>query len=1184
MSNLEQWLRDSKLSQCYEGLREAGVTETEELLEFTEGDIKELAGELGWPMLIRRRMLTAIGKINPECTPEPTLLDIARSRGKRERKSRSASPSSYGRNRANRTPRANILGQPIMPDKRSSKPHQRKILGTNVTPDGKKVTRIRTTKVGDWAADDPIEIKPSRVTAMRGKESSSDDSDNQGNVLSATNPPLKRQFSKSATSRAVKKKSKPPQRSSYAPSAKKSRSERAVLKTPQKRLPKRTTRANSARKDKKAKSPSGKKPSKSPRRLKSAEDGYSRAKSSRNGMSSDFFAKRSQSARSGKLPPLGNKSHVGWQSKNSLPSLRDSRSVGDTDNDDNYSGSKAPLGCSTADYIRQNWLDSGHSDVKDGDEKNERFIPRASQIKRAIEGNLGVSDFSSDGYTDNDDIDYEFLAQDIKDIPDLPPINNTVEVIDAIRDVMFDCQTPKIKSKIQSRIGLVVVPLKNKCTPQFRDLMSDDQDLGNFRLKNHIKSLEEFHEEIIWKRKKLEEYLKALIKEPNPAGNLEDLEKEWDQLDNTMQAHKEFAEDYIIALEEHEKNKEMIEAIDQQIFAEMKSMKRPPQALQDVITGVLILCGVQDTSWASCKRFICDRQVKTQLLEFDPRTVTMEARTKCKQWLIEKLDSFDKERMFSVNRAAVPLAEWVKGLFKIVEIFQRLEHFKDGAKVIEDFSANAHKMKELKNRLDRVREVQDYMDNVKAQLRFDIKLLKASERILDQDVEAKQEALMKLMASVEAPEIEDTVLPEEYEEPYNDTCTKLRTRYGDLTEIELQYIFKMLKKYFVLFIRLFKTYAGLEGKQRQGLKGMSTLMWGVCAKALELPTFTDDERHDYARDIFDDCAANALETDEQYIQRDERKSITSGIEGSEDIGLTGVWRCQGQLWTMTQNFMESFSGFIQNEYYAHIDGRIIDEDIILFTIKWLVGSDRPGQVARVKGTYSHNMTTMYVKYKTNTAKRGHWKLTKTAGKVRSQSKASSTLKYDDFVEAMLRIAIYINSEIEPWTALEHFALEHVLAKGLKNWNVDPADPTIDELLEDKRYKKILTDTWRTYSHTQRDQRKERLLTYGKWEAFCKDLTKTANRSGLYFERPSFRVQQFAFFASKKIFSSEVVGPLDELTWKEFIDAIVRLSFRMVVNKGGKRNSRVTVDNMNDSVPIVKRVVIMLRWLEKMQQH
>merc|ERR1719317_100034 len=100
--------------------------------------------------------------------------------------------------------------------------------------------------------------------------------------------------------------------------------------------------------------------------------------------------------------------------------------------------------------------------------------------------------------------------------------------------------------------------------------------------------------------------------------------------------------------------------------------------------------------------------------------------------------------------------------------------------------------------------------------------------------------------------------------------------------------------------------------------------------------------------------------------------------GGPDYGLTGIWRCDNQLWTMTQSLMESFSGFIQNEVYAKIEGKIVDDDVVLFTIKWLAGSNKSGQVARCKGAYSEDLLNMHVRYKTNRGTRGNWELTKTA--------------------------------------------------------------------------------------------------------------------------------------------------------------------------------------------------------------
>merc|ERR1719192_3120869 len=111
----------------------------------------------------------------------------------------------------------------------------------------------------------------------------------------------------------------------------------------------------------------------------------------------------------------------------------------------------------------------------------------------------------------------------------------------------------------------------------------------------------------------------------------------------------------------------------------------------------------------------------------------------------------------------------------------------------------------------------------------------------------------------------------------------------------------------------------------------------------------------------------------------------------------------------------------------------------MFKIKWLNGSDKPGKYAKCKGAYSDDMLDMRVRYKTNTGERGVWELSKTSGKVRTQQKGTSTMKYDDFVEGIMRVAMYNYQDDEPWNGLEQLILKHVIPKALQRWNVDPND-------------------------------------------------------------------------------------------------------------------------------------------------
>merc|ERR550534_1815688 len=143
---------------------------------------------------------------------------------------------------------------------------------------------------------------------------------------------------------------------------------------------------------------------------------------------------------------------------------------------------------------------------------------------------------------------------------------------------------------------------------------------------------------------------------------------------------------------------------------------------------------------------------------------------------------------------------------------------------------------------------------------------------------------------------------------------------------------------------------------------MSSLIWGVCCQALELPF--DDETQLNLPEIFDQCAVTILASDEKDISDDERKAASEGNFDPE-LGLTGIWRCDNQMWTLTQSTAESFHGFIQNEKCALINGVIEDGDLMVFTVKWQNSSDSPGRIAKCKSAYSNDMVDLRVRYKTN---------------------------------------------------------------------------------------------------------------------------------------------------------------------------------------------------------------------------
>ena len=93
---------------------------------------------------------------------------------------------------------------------------------------------------------------------------------------------------------------------------------------------------------------------------------------------------------------------------------------------------------------------------------------------------------------------------------------------------------------------------------------------------------------------------------------------------------------------------------------ELRSMKSPPDAIRDVLEGVLLLMGQADTSWVSMKKFLGQVGVKDQIINYDARRITDEIRASVEALLQQKKKSFDASVIHRVSLAAAPLAGWVK--------------------------------------------------------------------------------------------------------------------------------------------------------------------------------------------------------------------------------------------------------------------------------------------------------------------------------------------------------------------------------------------------------------------------------------------------------------------------------------------------------------------------------------------
>lgn len=99
----------------------------------------------------------------------------------------------------------------------------------------------------------------------------------------------------------------------------------------------------------------------------------------------------------------------------------------------------------------------------------------------------------------------------------------------------------------------------------------------------------------------------------------------------------------------------------------------PPDAVSDVLQGVLMLMGQEDTSWNAMKRFLSQAGVISAILNFDAGQVTNKMRSKVGKLIDSKPMSFDAATIANVSRATAPLAAWVKANVKYSEVLLKIE-------------------------------------------------------------------------------------------------------------------------------------------------------------------------------------------------------------------------------------------------------------------------------------------------------------------------------------------------------------------------------------------------------------------------------------------------------------------------------------------------------------------------------
>jgi len=1242
MSTLRGWLNKEDLSKCLSGLQREGVNKPKELTEFKEEDFFAMGQELNWGRLITRRLINAVEKLSKK--PAATKRTPGRPVVRRSNTESQVKVQRHGRK--NSTPKSATL--------RRGKPAYSKGAARSVTTPTKSAT-TSPARYSRTPLKSPSK-KSNKADWRRSRLNVKEDRDRRGSLppiskrtISTTTRQKRGSVPASIVSRSIKK--KPAVQRSNTQASKRPRSSSWV--GPQHASTIKKSISSTNRRSRVGNNDRNSRPGSVPRGA--LQVGKVKSGPPLTARSASVTRKRSSLA-----PPKKNSvterrhsAHLPRQRVTKTTTLRDSRGnivkettitstkilADDNDVDEEFeeevktnrrAGRRLGRSATASVPSRQSRLAAR----REANQRTKKSLSVSSNPPSSRSRRSKPEPYDSASFVEPEiDEDEEMLPEqmrgepeseheeiidvgrfDLVEIPVSMPRLNTVEnMLDAILNRLLPCDAPELPTDTQGEIVNEIETLQSKVDDELYDELTEEIDLNVRKMKTQVEEMEKFGYKVMDHRDELEVLYEKLQSESPEEQS--DLLREMAKHRDVLTTNKDFAEEYYSALTQLEVAKEKLLDIDTKTYAEMKVMRRPPKILSDLITGVCLLCGMKTPNWRQASSFICGKDVRRTLMNFDIRNMETTDRRRAANFIEANDESFDVDVVERVNRKAVALAEWVEGIYGLLGWMARLEAYPDGPRILEQIETAYAELKKNKAELKRLKIISRCWENVLEQVEYDIELLKKCEKSLKR-ISTRRSIMVNRFEALEViPQIPDTKLPEAYDGPYEDACKNINTRFGELTQIEFKFVFAMIKKYFVVLLHLFKTYASFEGKNGQGLKGMSAMVWGILCKAMKLPNVTDkdkyfsrDDEKDEARgegggsifnEIFNLSSVETLETDSNQVKVDQdktmrQKSRSRGVKKEKTdptaMGITGIWKCgesnqRKDLWTVEVHLGATFSGFIGCQKEAVIEGTIgPEEDQIEFTVQYGKQASRyAGVKATCKGVVLDNGSSLRVRYNMSTKKRGYWILSKTGVKIRTLTTGISALKYDSFIEAIIRLSIFLWPEKPAWDAVEALMDNHAIQIALELWDCFPSmDRAVIRIMSERENKRLLDSLFSQYAYQRRDKKdKGKLITYVKWEQFVRKVNRYAR--GQYITA-SFRTIQFAFFTSKELFPQD--GPLEELNRREFKEAVARLAFKMV---GGVKtsSSNRAIDTANAAVempPLDRQCRVMLTWLKEVKRR
>lgn len=144
-------------------------------------------------------------------------------------------------------------------------------------------------------------------------------------------------------------------------------------------------------------------------------------------------------------------------------------------------------------------------------------------------------------------------------------------------------------------------------------------------------------------------------------------------------------------------------SIKTEALSEIRSLRAPPEAIRDILEGVLRLMGIRDTSWNSMKSFLAKRGVKEDIRSLNPSLISPENCAEVERLIEMKSDSFDSKNAKRASAAAAPLASWVVACVKYSKVVQSIRPLEREQQQLEkNLESTENQMKSLSSGIDDV--------------------------------------------------------------------------------------------------------------------------------------------------------------------------------------------------------------------------------------------------------------------------------------------------------------------------------------------------------------------------------------------------------------------------------------------------------------------------------------------------